>query len=110
MREMGMGVDPDAVMRLTPGVTRPIYTSAVQNMARAVSAMRWKRSLLLTASLFAASLGPAFASESNPSPSSVAGSSSYSPRLAATHVRKAALDEPDLRSSSVFILDATHSS
>lgn len=107
---MCMGFEPEAVMRLTPSVTRPIYTSAVQKMAKAVSAMRWMRGLLLlTASLSAASLGQAFASESNPSPSSVPGNSSLAPRLAATHARKVALDEPDLRSSSVFILDATHS-
>jgi hypothetical protein len=60
---MGTAFDPDAVMRLTPRVTSPIYTSAVQKMATAVSAMAWKRSLLiLAASLFAASLGQAFAS------------------------------------------------
>jgi D-alanyl-D-alanine endopeptidase (penicillin-binding protein 7) len=72
-------------------------------MAKAMTAMRWEPVLLLVAAtIFAASLGQAFASESSPIPGSA--------RLAATHVRKATLDEPDLRSSSVFILDATHSS
>jgi serine-type D-Ala-D-Ala endopeptidase (penicillin-binding protein 7) len=80
-------------------------------MAKAVSAMRWKPCLLLLAAgIFAASIGQALASESNPSPTAVSGSSSLAPRLAATHIRRATLDEPDLRSSSVFILDATHSS
>src|ERR1700684_604470 len=99
MREMCMGFEPEAVMRLTPGMTRPIYTLAVQKMAKAVSAIRWKRGLLLlSASLLAASVGQAFASESNPSPSSVPSSNSLAPRLAATHARRVALDEPDLRS------------
>jgi serine-type D-Ala-D-Ala endopeptidase (penicillin-binding protein 7) len=40
-----------------------------------------------------------------------ASSVSASPlRVATVHARKSAWDEPDLRSSSVFILDATHSS
>jgi serine-type D-Ala-D-Ala endopeptidase (penicillin-binding protein 7) len=81
-------------------------------MTKAASATRWKRVLLLLAAgISAASLGQAFASESSSaSPGLISGSSSSAPRLAATHVRKATLDEPDLRSSSVFILDATHSS
>src|SRR5580700_10499318 len=107
MREMRMGFVPEAVMGLTSGLTKPLYTSAVQNMAKAVAATRCKRILLLlTVSLLGALSGHAFASESNPSPNSAADSSSLAPRLAATHPRKAALDEPDLRSNSVFILDA----
>jgi D-alanyl-D-alanine endopeptidase (penicillin-binding protein 7) len=71
--------------------------------------VNWKRGLLrLAVSACAIALSPAFASSSNSSTGAVPGTTAPTPHV--VHVRKAAVDEPDLRSSSVFILDATHSS
>jgi D-alanyl-D-alanine endopeptidase (penicillin-binding protein 7) len=83
------------------------------NLAQAVQAMSWKRRLLILAigQLFsAAALSPALASGNNPSTPVAGDAARTSPRLTTVRARKSDWDEPDLRSSSVFILDATHSS
>jgi len=68
--------------------------------------MNCKRGFLLLAlGSLAASLSPVIAAAGN----ATAGTSTPTLHLAAAHSRKPARDEPDLRSSSVFILDATHS-
>jgi len=73
--------------------------------------MNWTRGLVLLAvSACAAALSPAFAASTDLSASTAPGMNPAAPHLFATHVRKLAADAPDLRSSSVFILDATHSS
>jgi len=96
-------------MRLTPRIAaRGLYLDDA-SLAKAAPAMNWRRGfLLLAVSILAVSLPPAFASEGNPGASATSALSA--PRLAATHSRKALRDEPDLRSNSVFILDATHAS
>jgi D-alanyl-D-alanine endopeptidase (penicillin-binding protein 7) len=75
--------------------------------------MNWKRRFLILAMchlLGAASLCPAFASGSLARASSAPDTTSTSLRFAAAHARTSAWDGPDLRSSSVLILDATHAS
>jgi D-alanyl-D-alanine endopeptidase (penicillin-binding protein 7) len=77
-------------------------------LAKAVLAMNRKHRFLITAVSYvlgAALMSPAFAFGSTST--AIAASATNG---AAAHTRKPAWDEPDLRSSSVFILDATHSS
>jgi D-alanyl-D-alanine endopeptidase (penicillin-binding protein 7) len=68
-------------------------------------------SVLLALSILAAGLSSAFASDTSSSADAGAAATlPPAPHIAATHGRKVPGDDPDLRSSSVFILDATHSS
>jgi D-alanyl-D-alanine endopeptidase (penicillin-binding protein 7) len=98
-------------MRLTPPIAAGGLYFHDASLAKAAPAMNWKRGfLLLAVNAFVVWLSPAFASTTDPSATVAAGTPPSAPRLATTRVRKAALDEPDLRSSSVFILDATHAS
>jgi serine-type D-Ala-D-Ala endopeptidase (penicillin-binding protein 7) len=60
--------------------------------------------------LGAALISPAFASGSTSTPIAALSTAGSSIHLTTAHGRKPALEEPDLRSTSVFILDATHSS
>jgi D-alanyl-D-alanine endopeptidase (penicillin-binding protein 7) len=78
----------------------------------AVPAMKRKHGFLIAAVshlLGAALISPAFASGSTTA-IAISATAGASMHLATAHTRKPAWDEPDLRSSSVFILDATHSS
>jgi serine-type D-Ala-D-Ala endopeptidase (penicillin-binding protein 7) len=81
-------------------------------LARAGAEVNFKHgSVLLALSILAAALSPAFASDTSSSADAGAGTTlSPAPHFAAAHGRKVPGDDPDLRSSSVFILDATHSS
>jgi D-alanyl-D-alanine endopeptidase (penicillin-binding protein 7) len=75
--------------------------------------MKRKQGFLITAVshlLGAALISPAFASGSTSTPITASAAAGSSAHLATAHAHKPAWDEPDLRSSSVFILDATHSS
>lgn len=75
--------------------------------------MKRRHRFLITAVrhlLGAALISPAFASGSTSTAIAALSTAGSSIHLATAHGRKAAWDEPDLRSSSVFILDATHSS
>jgi D-alanyl-D-alanine endopeptidase (penicillin-binding protein 7) len=67
----------------------------------------WKRGFALwMVGNLAASLAPVIASAGT----GTSGAITPTLHLAAAHLQKPAKDEPDLRSNSVFILDATHSS
>ena len=98
-------------MRLTPGSAAGGLYFHDANLPKAVPAVNWKRGFLrLAVSACAVAFSPVFASSSNSSTSAVPGTTPPTLHAAAAHVRKVMADEPDLRSSSVFILDATHSS
>src|ERR1022692_2700669 len=100
-------------MGLTPRVPPGGLYSLNAILTKAVRAMNWKRRFLILAVchlLGAASLCPAFASGRLARASSAPDTSSTSLRFAAAHARTSAWDGPDLRSSSVLILDATHAS
>jgi D-alanyl-D-alanine endopeptidase (penicillin-binding protein 7) len=66
--------------------------------------------MLLALGILGISVPPAFASDGSSGASAMAGTAPSAPHPAATHARRALRDEPDLRSNSVYILDATHAS
>jgi D-alanyl-D-alanine endopeptidase (penicillin-binding protein 7) len=100
------------VIRLTVRIAVGSLYFQDAGLARAVAEVTYKRGfVLLVLSICAAALSPAFASDTGPSTDPAVGAPAPpTPHLAPAHGRKVPRDEPDLRSNSVFILDATHSS
>jgi D-alanyl-D-alanine endopeptidase (penicillin-binding protein 7) len=99
-------------MRLTARTMADAHTPTCEKLAEAEHPMNWQRRLWILAlsQALSASFSGAFAADNATSTTAVRDTASVSLRLANAHGRKATWHEPDLRSSSVYILDATHSS
>jgi D-alanyl-D-alanine endopeptidase (penicillin-binding protein 7) len=99
------------VIRLTVRIAAGSLYFHDASLAMALAEVNWRPGFVLLAlSTLAAAFSPAFGSDTSVSANAAPSIASASaPHLTATHSRKVPGDEPDLRSSSVYILDTTHS-